>query len=146
MAEPLRLERGSVLMLAPAAFLIVLVLGSLAIDAAAVHLRQRELAAAAGAAANDAVTVGLDQGVLRSTGELVLDPARVEAAVLDVLARHGVLDELLEPPRITVLDDRTVEVRLHAVAEYVIAPALPGDHRGREVRATVRATGIADDG
>lgn len=146
MAERTRADRGSVLLLFPAAFLVVLVLGSLAIDAAAVHLRQRDLAAAAGAAANDAVTLGLDADALRRSGAMVLDPHRTEAAVHGVLARRGLLDDLLEPPTVRLVDERTVEVSLRGHADYVIAPALPGGSRGREVRVTVRATAVSDDG
>lgn len=139
-------DRGSVLLLFPAAFMIVLLLGGLAIDAAAVHLRQRDLAAAAGAAANDAVMHGLDEERLRERGELVLDPRAVERAVLDSLARRGVLDELVEPPSIRVTPDGRVEVGLSAEATYVIARALPGERRGRVVRATVDARAVLDDG
>jgi hypothetical protein len=139
-------DRGSVLLLFPAAFLIVLVLGALAIDAAAVYLRQRDLAAAAGAAANDAAMVGLDLAQLRGTGGLALDPAAVERAVLDSLDRRGVLGQLLEPPTIAVIGSGRVEVSLVAHAPYVIAPALPGTHSGQIVRVTVGADIIIDDG
>ncbi|MFP3905895.1 MAG: hypothetical protein ACLFWR_02620 [Acidimicrobiales bacterium] len=143
MTEP---DRGSVLLLFPAAFMIVLVLGALAIDAAAVFLDQRELAAAAGAAANDAATLGLAHKRLRHDGELWLDPVRVTEAVEASLDRRGVLDSLLEPPEIVVLGGSRVEVTLVAHADYVIAPALPGDRSGRTVRATVGADAVLDDG
>jgi hypothetical protein len=133
-------ERGSVLMLFPAAFLIMLVLGSLAIDAGAVFLHQRELASAAGAAANDAVTLGLDQELLRGEGSLRLDPASVRRTVDASLARRGLRDQLLEPPLVVILDDHRVQVTLVAHAPYVIAPALPDSRSGRVVRATVTAS------
>lgn len=143
MPEP---DRGSVLLLFPAAFMIVLVLGALAIDAAAVFLHQRELAAAAGAAANDAATLGLAHERLRHDGEVWLDPVRVAEEVEASLERREVLDSLLEPPEVVVLGGSRVEVTLVAHADYVIAPALPGDRGGRTVRATVGANAVLDDG
>lgn len=134
------------LLLFPAAFLIVLTLGSLAIDAAVVHLRQRDLASAAGAAANDAAMLGIDQTQLREGGALVLDPLRVERAVVEALQRRGALEGLLEPPTIRLVDDRTIEVHLVAHASYLIAPALPGAPDGAVVRATGRASAVLDDG
>jgi Flp pilus assembly protein TadG len=138
-------DRGSVLLLFPAAFMIVLVLGSLAIDSGAVFLQQRELAIAAGAAANDAVTLGLDPDLLRDDGEARLDPDRVRQVVDQTLARRGVLAELIEPPQVVIVDDSRVEVTLVAHASYVIAPALPGRTDGRTVRATVGANAVLDD-
>jgi hypothetical protein len=138
-------QRGSVLLLFPAAFMIVLVLGALSIDAAVVYLRQRELASAAGAAANDAVMLGLDRARLRDSGELVLDPVQVERAVLASLGRRGLLGELIEPPHIAMPGDGRVEITLVSRADYVMARALPGERRGREVRATVTASIAVDD-
>ena len=137
-------ERGSVLMLFPAAFLIMLVLGSLAIDTGAVFLRQRDLAAAAGAAANDAATLGLDLVELREGGIASLDPALVEVAVRRSLDRRGVLSDLVEPPAVSIVDDIAIEVTLVAEAKYVIAPALPNGPTGRTVRVTVRANAVLD--
>ena len=89
-------DRGSVLMLMPAAVLIVMVLGAIAVDLTAVRLGQRELIAAAGDAANDAVTIGLDEAALRAGEGYRIDAARAEGAVLDALAAKGILDDLAE--------------------------------------------------
>ena len=145
MCAPLERERGSVLLLFPAAFMIVLVLGALSIDAAVVYLRQRDLASAAGAAANDAVMLGLDRSRLRDSGELVLDPVLVERAVLASLDRRGVLGDLREPPTIALPGDGRVEVTLIAEADYLMAAALPGDPSRRVVRATITASIAVDD-
>src|SRR5690606_36454066 len=59
-------QRGSVLMLMPAAVLIVLALGSLAVDRAVVFGAQRDLINTAQAAANDAVTLGIDVDQVRA--------------------------------------------------------------------------------
>ncbi len=131
-------------MLFPAAFLIMLVLGALAIDAGAVFLHQRDLAAAAGAAANDAATLGLDLDRLRDGGEPALDDDLARDAVVSSLQRRGVLDRLAEPPTVEVVDDRTIEVTLVSFADYVISPALPGNRGGRLVTVTVRTDAILD--
>lgn len=142
----MRSDRGSVLLLFPAAFVIVLVLGAIAIDSAAVFLHQRELMAAAGAAANDAATLAVDRDRLRDEGERWLDPARVDEVVATSLARRGLLDDLLEPPIVAITGHERVEITLVAHAAYVIAPALPGGFDGRTVRATVGADALVDDG
>lgn len=133
-------------MLFPAAFMITLVLGALAIDAGVVFLHQRELAAAAGAAANDAATLALDEEHLRATGETRLNPEAVAAAVADSLDRRGILDELSEPPQVNVVAGTRVEITLVSHVDYVIAPALPGGFDGRTVRVTVSSTAVIDDG
>src|SRR5690606_32414988 len=131
-----RADTGSVLFLFPAAFLIVLVLGSIAIDAGVAFLRQRELAAAADAAANDAITLAVRDSI-GVDPQPVIDPALAEAAVHDSLGRRGLLAGLSAPPRVTVLPPDRLEVHLEAVADHVIAPALPGGRAGTPVEATV---------
>ena len=134
--------RGSVLLLFPAALLVVLVLCSLAIDAAAVFVRQRELLDAAAAAANDAATAGLDVDHLRATGEIRLDPGRVDATVAASLAARGALDELTARPEWRIVDDRRVEVTLAARAAYVLSPVLPGAPDGRDLEVTAVGTAV----
>jgi len=126
-------------MLMPAAVLIVMVLGAIAVDLTAVRLGQRELIAAAGDAANDAVTVGLDEAALRSGQGYRLDPDRARGAVLDALAAKGILDDLTEPPTVVVSSDDTVEVRLARRVPHIFARALPGVPHDELVRATVTA-------
>lgn len=74
-------DRGGVLFLFPVGFLIVILLGAIAVDLGNVWLQQRRLADAADAAANDAASWGIDQAALRTDGELVLDPERVRRSV-----------------------------------------------------------------
>lgn len=120
-----RSQRGSVLMLMPAAVLVVLVLGAIAFDLSVVHLGERELVDAASAAANDAVTYGLDESALRNEGLYRLDPDRVREAVHQSLAGSGVVDELTSVDVQPVGADG-VEVTLTMTVEYVFAKALPG--------------------
>src|SRR5215471_12273387 len=75
-------ERGSVLVLMPVGVLIVLLLGAIAVDLTAVHLRRQQAVDAAASAANDAVTFGLDEGALRTGHGYHLDPVRVREVVL----------------------------------------------------------------
>jgi hypothetical protein len=124
----------------PAALLVVFVLGSIAIEFAVVSMRQRALHNAADAAANDAATLAIDPAVLRTTGEVVLDPRVVADAIHQSLRAHGV--ELAAEPVIDISDDgRTIRLELVQYVPFVIARALPGDD-GTIVRATVRVTTI----
>lgn len=138
-------DAGSVLLLFPAAFLIVLVLGAIAIDAGVAFMRQRELAAAAGAAANDAVAIAVEESLLRGEG-LVVDPDVLQRAVEASLDRRGVLDTLTAPPLVVVTDPDRVEVSLVAHVGYVIAPALPGGRDGTTIRASAGVRLVVDDG
>ena len=78
-------DRGSSLMLMPAAVLVVMVLGAIAVDQSIVYTQQRELVAAAEAAANDAAGYGLDRDAFYDRNEVVFDLARARAAALAAL-------------------------------------------------------------
>ena len=135
-------ERGSVLMLMPAAVLVVLVLGSIAVDFSIAFLAERELVSAASAAANDAATYGLDEASLRDGGELVLDPARVREAAVRSLAARG--NRLLDQATVDVdVSGTQVRVTIRSRAEYLFAAAIPGAPDGADVEATATATPVA---
>ena len=89
-------------------------------------------------AANDAVTVGLGETGFRAEGDFRLDPARVETAVRGSLAAKGILDDLAEPPTVTVADD-VVEVRMTRRVPHIFARALPGAPDTEAVHATATA-------
>jgi hypothetical protein len=129
-------------MLMPAAVLVVMVLAAIAFDQALVYLGQRELYAAAEAAANDAVTYGLDARLLRETGEYRLDPARVEEVVAASLAARGIDASAPEPPEVVVTGPDSVLVRLHGRVDYVFARAVPGTPADVRVSATATATAV----
>lgn len=139
-------ERGSVLLLVPAGVLVVLVLGSIAVDFAIAFLGERELSSLAAAAANDAVTAAVDEDHLRETGEFVLDPARArEVALATIEASSTEVD--LDPPvvEVTTVDGLpAVRVRLRGRVDYVFAPALPGGPDGADVDAA--AVAVAAEG
>jgi hypothetical protein len=131
-------ERGSSLILMPAGVLVVLVLASIAVDLAIVHLRQRQAFDLAAGAANDAATAAADEVALRS-GEFRLDPAQARAIVERVVAASSLAPEVAAPPEVVVTDEG-VEVTLSLEADYVFAGVMPGAPDGTVVTATVSAT------
>jgi hypothetical protein len=133
-------DRGSALMLMPAAVLIVLLLGAVAVDLAVVQMRQRTAVGAAASAANDAVTYGLDQAALRRGDGYRLDPARVEQAVAESIESSGLADDLAAPPVVTEPAPGTVTVVLRLRVAYVFARSLPGAPAGTTVQASASAT------
>ena len=135
-------DRGSSLLLFPAAVLIVLVLGAIAVDLSAVHLAKREVLDLAASAANDAATAGLDQARFRSTGEYVIDPALAAEAVDRAVAAN-------DPSGTTFLVAVTVgpatdqvTVELSTTAHPVFAPALPGYAGASTVTGSATATAV----
>jgi hypothetical protein len=135
-------DSASVLMLMPAALLIVLVLASIAVDMSLVHLRKRQAFELAAAAANDAAAAGVDQGVLRTTHAYVLDPATTRAVVGDVVATSELAPHLADPPVVTVTG-AAVRVELTLEADYIFADVVPGAPNGTTVTASATATAVA---
>lgn len=119
-------DRGSVLMLMPAAFMVLLVLGAIAVDLTAIRVGQRSVLSSATDAANDAVTVGLDETAYRSGLGYRLDPQRVREAVYAALYAKGLLNRLTAAPTIVIHPDQSVTVRLESRVEHIFARALPG--------------------
>jgi Putative Flp pilus-assembly TadE/G-like len=132
-------DRGTVLALMPAALLVLLLLAAIAVDTTTEYLARRELAAAADAAANDAVTFGLDEARFRETGEFVLDSARAEEAVRRALAARagGVVDRAAIDVA-TDPEEGTVTVTLRSTAHLVFSPIVPG--APHDVDVVARAT------
>lgn len=116
---PDRRAQGSVLLLFPAAVLVLVVIASLAVDRAIVFGAQRELVATAETAANDGAAAGLDLDALRAGGPIRYDATRVDRAV-----RAAVGD-----PSVTVswiVSDGILRVRLTRQVHLIFAPAVPG--------------------
>ena len=130
-------DRGSVLMLMPAAMLIVILLGSIAVDFAVVFLGQRDLGAAAASAANNAATYGLDEAAFRAGEGYQFRADQVETAVRSVLVTRGLCDD--DVTTSVEVDGVTVIVRMSRNVEYIFAKALPGVSHETRVRATERA-------
>jgi Flp pilus assembly protein TadG len=129
---------GSALVLMPAAVLIFLVLGALAVDSAAVFLAQRQLANAAVAAANDAVAA-VDVDAYYGEGSFRLEPAQVQQVAEETVARLG-LDHLDGVVAVATVEGDVVEVTITARVEHIFSGAVPG---GRAT-ADVAATAVAD--
>ena len=136
----MRNERGSVLALMPAAVLIFFALGSIAVDSAMTYLGEREVSNLASAVANDAATEGIDVTRFYATGEVVLDPVRVQQVADAALARSGL--EHLEGLTIEteVVGTDNVVVRVHARVRSLFARALPNSLDERDVSASASAT------
>lgn len=121
-------------MLMPAAVLIVILLGALAIDRAVVFGAQRELINTAQSAANDAVTLGIDIDAVRVDGTLRYDRGRIDAAIQRSVAG----DDAIVVAGWEIDGDHLV-VRLEKRVEYVFSKGVPGGADGTVVRATARA-------
>jgi uncharacterized membrane protein len=134
MAE--RREAGSSLMLMPAAVLVVIILGAIAVDQSIVYTRQRELVAAAEAAANDAAGYGLDRDAFYQHHQIELDPARARAAAVGALRARGLDDAVLVSLHAT---GDAVEVELATDVSYLFADAVPGAPDHARVRASASA-------
>jgi Flp pilus assembly protein TadG len=130
-------------MLMPAAVLIVVMLGAIAVDLSLVYLGRRELAAAASAAANDAATYGVDQEALRSGQGYLLDPERVEAAALASLEARGLDVDVFSVDAVVVGTDE-VRVTITGRVSYLFAPAVPGGPEEAAVSATASALAGTD--
>jgi hypothetical protein len=135
---PVRGDRGSILLLVPAAFLIVMILASIAVDMSLVHLRQRQAHDLASGAANDAVTAAANHLELRN-GRVQLAQADAEAVVGRIVAASDLAPQVVGAPVVRVRPG-TVEVELSLRADYVFASVVPGAPDGTSVTATATAT------
>lgn len=122
----LKRDRGTVLLLFPAAFMIMIILGAIVIDVSLSHVRARELEAVASSAANDALAA-LDVEALRTDGEVRFDLTRAEQIVRDAVANGARPDAVV----LAVGVDRNragepqLTVTLQLEVDFVMAAALP---------------------
>ncbi|MCU1497505.1 MAG: hypothetical protein JWM47_1458 [Acidimicrobiales bacterium] len=121
-------------MLMPAAVLIMIVLGAVAVDRAVLFGAQRDLVAAAEAAANDGAAAGIHLDDLRDRAELRLDPERIDRAVT---AAAGTVDGLVRAR--WHLEGTVLVVRLQRRVELVFAKGVPGAAHVVVVGATAHA-------
>jgi hypothetical protein len=136
-------ERGSVLALVPAGFLVLILLGALAVDSATTYLAQRQLRDSLTAAANDAVTAGLSNSAFYGRGAITLDAAQVAREVCASVSAQA--DHDLHGVHVWLAVQGSA-VRLQGVAtvDAVFGRAIPGFGR-RQVRASttaVASTGV----
>src|SRR5947208_12756330 len=127
-------------MLMPAAVLVLVVLGGIAVDFSIAFLAERELANAASAAANDAAGAAIDEQLFRETGQVVLDCGRAnEVAQASFRARLASWMRSAELPPPTCEGNR-VTVAADGSVGYIFARALPGAPDRAVVHAVESAT------
>ncbi len=136
-------QRGSVLLLFPAAVLIVIVLAAITVDSSIAFLAQRELANATAAAANDAAGQTVDGDAFYRDDRIELDPAAVEAVAVERVrlavdeSRHRGLEvRATARPPVRSGCPWTVQVSASSQVSYLFAKALPGGPDEASVRAT----------
>lgn len=128
-------------MLMPAAVLVVIVMGSIAVDFGIVFLGEREAASLAAAAANDAAAAAVRDDAFRSSGTFEIDEDRARRVVRATLqASSSEIDGLDFEVRFTTVDgEPAVTVTVRGTVEYVFAKAIPGAGDGSEVEASATA-------
>jgi hypothetical protein len=139
-----RADRGSALALVPAGFLVLIILGALAVDSAATYLAQRQLRDSLTAAANDAVTAGLSSSSFYSRGALTLDPGR--AAQVVCLSVSAQADEDLHDVQLWMaVQGDAIRLAGAADVDAVFGRAIPGFGL-RHVRASTTAVAATGPG
>ncbi len=132
-------------MLVPAAVLVLVMLGAIAVDFSVAFLGQRELTNAAAAAANDASTAVAETRFYRGSGgaagDVVIDESRAARVVDQALAARA--------PRGVTIDAVSVDpsgsqvcVVLRGRVDYVFARAIPGMGDGATVHGRATATAV----
>lgn len=137
-------DRGTVLMLMPAAVLIIIVLGAFAVDATVVFLAEREVANLSAGIANDIAGAALDNRAFYERGTVQIDPDR--AAEVRQLAVNAYTPQYLEDVTVDALDveGAQVTVTVSATAPYIFSAALPRAPDAAPVSATSSATARQD--
>ena len=135
-------ERGSSLLLFPAAVFVMMVLGAITVDFSIAFLGERELAGATAAAANDAAALALNNRDFYQEGEVVLDGAAATQLATDAV-RSALDRERYHDVRVDVsvtAGRRGVVVTASAEMDYLFSPALPGAPERARVAATSSAS------
>ena len=135
-------ERGSTLLLFPAALLIMVALAAMTVDSAIAFLAQRQLVNATAAAANDAATEALSDSSFYEDNRVELSSSAVEAIavdrvfqLVDATRHHGlsVTAEAVPPPAAGCA--WTVRVMASSRVDELFAKAMPGASGTVAVRA-----------
>ena len=134
-------DRGSVLMLVPAAVLVLLVLGAICVDSAVVFLAQRDLANRTAAAANDIAGLAVsDDAFYDGSGAVVLDDERAGAYVRLAFPADLPPGGFASWSADADVADAQVTVVAEAQVRSIFARALPGAPETSVVRARSVAT------
>ncbi len=143
-------ERGSVLVLMPAAVFVLLVFAAIAVDFAVIFLGEREVADAAAAAANNAVVAAIGEQPFYTCGELSLDQATAETVATQAVEART--SDAVVPSQVDVDIGSTVAgvpkatVTVTGTVDLIFASAIPGASPTAEVSATSVATAEQDPG
>jgi Flp pilus assembly protein TadG len=140
-------ERGSTLLLFPAALLIMVALAAITVDSAIAFLAQRQLANATAAAANDAATGALSDRAFYEDDRIELTPSAVEALAVDRVyalvdpARHHALTVTAEAVApVSAGCSWTVRVVASSRVDELFGQAVPGSRGQVDVRAESTAS------
>ena len=134
-------QRGSVLLLVPAAVLVLVVLGAIAVDFGLAFLAQRELTSAAAAAANDAAGAALSDAAFYGARGVEIDPARAERVAADAVGARRPGGVMVRSVTVRVAGPQ-VCVTVEGEVPYVFAPVVPGVARSAVVRGRAVATAV----
>ncbi len=129
-------------MLVPAGFLVLVLLGAMAVDNGAAYLGQRQLADVVAAAANDAAGAALADGSFYGQGRIVIDPTVAAQVVCRTVTASGDTD-LHQLQLAVAVQGAAVSVRAVAVVDAVFGRFVPA-FRHRVVRA--QASAVAAQG
>jgi hypothetical protein len=130
-------EEGSVLALVPAGFIVLILLGALAVDSAVAYLGQQQLHDAITAAANDAAGAAIDNALFYRSGRVALDSFEARSVVCESIdAQH--FSQLRDVHVSVATDGPDITVVATATVDAVFGRALPG-FSTRSVSARVDA-------
>lgn len=140
-------ERGSTLLLFPAAILIMMALAAMAVDSSISFLAQRELANAAAAAANDAAAQAVSDASFYEQDRIELSAATVEQvavdrvfSLIDASRHHNLTVDAQALPPAAAGCPWTVRVTASSRVDALFARAIPGAAGRTDVRARASAT------
>lgn len=136
-------EEGSVLALVPAGFLVLIILGAIAVDSAVGFLGQRQLGDTLAGAANDAAAAAVANSTFYRGGGVSLDPTVAAGEVCQSLAaQHPNLGNLQVS---MAIDGPAIALRGTATVHEVFGNALPGLHTRRvSAAASAQAEGAPE--
>lgn len=130
-------DRGQTVFIIPFAFLIVVALGAVTIEAGNLHLRQRQLDDLADSIASDAATVGFDTNRFRLDGAIRIDEAAAEAVIAPAIAISNLPEA--SPGNIAITQGgEAIEVTLTYTHDFILGRQVFG--ASQDLRATGNAT------
>jgi Flp pilus assembly protein TadG len=118
-------ERGSVLMLVPAGFLVLMLLAAIAVDSAVAYQARNQLHDALATAANDAVGGAVDSPSFYSNGSVLLDTATVASVVCRSVEAQG-LGSLHGLQLAVAVSGDAIRVTGRATVDAVFGRFVPG--------------------